>query len=289
MRTEEDERGGRGRAAPTALACIRRAQGGRRGRANGEARGLARGAARCATDGRGRARCSRGGGVGVHLGHRGIVAEQRHGHTAQLLEVLGGEASDEARVVGEAAPAAAWAASAELDSHSKRNGRCENCLPNSLLQQRMLAHTMDRCVLAVEHSFGCGTMRMHWKLQSVRPTPTTSTATQESTAVSGTKSKCLLVLQRTCGTRHDLHLCEHRQLSTLKSHRPSDVCHIKSAAQRTTERDAVFWFVPQQTGGTAHRRERGGFPVCTATNWWCSPAISDSRNQNNHSCKIEKP
>ena len=150
-------------------------------------------------------------------------------------------------------------ASAELDSHSKRNGRCENCLPNSLLQQRMLAHTMDRCVLAVEHSFGCGTMRMHWKLQSVRPTPTTSTATQESTAVSGTKSKCLLVLQRTCGTRHDLHLCEHRQLSTLKSHRPSDVCHIKSAAQRTTERDAVFWFVPQQTGGTAHRREERRF------------------------------
>ena len=139
----------------------------------------------------------------------------------------------------------------------------------------MLAHTMDRCVLAVEHSFDCGMMRMHWKLQSVRPTPTTSTATQESTAVSGTKSKCLLVLQCTCGTRHDLHLCEHRQLSTLKSHRPSDVCHIKSAAQRTTERDAVFWFVPQQTGGTAHRRERGGFPVCTATNWWCCPAISD--------------
>ena len=81
------------------------------------------------------------------------------------------------------------AASAELDSHSKRNGRCENCFPNSLLQQRMLAHTMDRCVLAVKHSFGCGTMRMHWKLQSVRRTPTTSTATQGCPAVSGTKSK----------------------------------------------------------------------------------------------------
>ena len=45
MRTEEDERGGRGRAAPTALACMRRAHGGWRGRANGEARGLARGGA----------------------------------------------------------------------------------------------------------------------------------------------------------------------------------------------------------------------------------------------------
>ena len=107
--------------------------------------------------------------------------------------------------------------------------------------------------------------------------------------MSGTKSKCLLVLQRTCGTRHDLHLCEHRQLSTLKSHRPSDVCHIKSAAQRTTERDAVFWFVPQQTGGTAHRRERGGFPVCTATNWWCSPAISDTSKKRSAYSSKRKP
>ena len=53
----------------------------------------------------------------------------------------------------------------------------------------MLAHTMDRCALAVEHPFDCGTMRVHWKLQSVRRTPTTSTATQECPAVSGTKSK----------------------------------------------------------------------------------------------------
>ena len=164
MRTEEDERGGRGRAAPTALACMRRAQGVWRGRANGEARGLARGGAMrdgWARQGAVLARRRRWRTSWSSWHRRGAATRP---HSTQLLEVLGGEASDEARVVGEAAPAAAWAASAKLDSHSKRNGRCENCLPNSLLQQRMLAHTMDRCVLAVEHSFGCGTMRMHWKL-----------------------------------------------------------------------------------------------------------------------------
>ena len=69
----------------------------------------------------------------------------------------------------------------------------------------------------------------------------------------------------------------------------SDVYHIASAAQRSTERDAVFWFVPQQTGGTAHRRERGGFPVCTATNWWCSPAISDTSKKRSAYSSKRKP
>ena len=83
-----------------------------------------------------------------------------------------------------------------------------------------------------------------------------------------------------CGTRCDLRHSEGRRLSTVDSHRFSDLDRIKSAAQRTTGRDAVFRFVPQQTGGTAHRRERAGFPVCTATNWWCSPAISDRSREN---------
>ena len=76
----------------------------------------------------------------------------------------------------------------------------------------------------------------------------------------------------------------------------SGVHHSIPAAQRTAERDAVFRCAPQHTGGAAYRRERRGFPVCTAacrrrsvppretrfpvctiTSRWCSPAMSDSQ------------
>ena len=193
-----------------------------------------RDARRMGAAGRGRARCSRGGGVGVPLGHRA--------HAAELLEVLGGEGSYEAQVVGEAAPAGGGAGPHNSNATAGVKTVCcsrTNCL--------MLAHTMDRCALAVEHPFDCGTMRVHWKLQSVRRTPTTSTATQECPAVSGTKSKrASLGLAASCGTRHDLHQCESRQLATLESHRSSDMYHIKSSAQGTIGRDAVFWFVPNK-------------------------------------------
>ena len=39
----------------------------------------------------------------------------------------------------------------------------------------------------------------------------------------------------------------------------------------------IFQCAPQHTGGAAYRRERRGFPVCTITSRWCSPAMSDSQ------------
>ena len=53
----------------------------------------------------------------------------------------------------------------------------------------------------------------------------------------------------------------------------------KLAAQCVAERHAAFRSAPQQIGGAAYRRERRGFPVCTRTNRWCSPATSDSQKE----------
>ena len=41
--------------------------------------------------------------------------------------------------------------------------------------------------------------------------------------------------------------------------------------------------------GAVLRRERAGFPVCTTTNWWCSPATSDSQKQTSNSHRRKKP
>jgi hypothetical protein len=53
----------------------------------------------------------------------------------------------------------------------------------------------------------------------------------------------------------------------------------KLAAQCVAERHAAFRFAPKQIGGAVYRRERRGFPVCTRTNRWCSPATSDSQKE----------
>ena len=60
-----------------------------------------------------------------------------------------------------------------------------------------------------------------------------------------------------CSARRDLHHCEGRLHSIVESHRFSELYHIKSAAQHTTERDAVL--------------------VCTATNRRHSAPPRESR------------
>ena len=64
----------------------------------------------------------------------------------------------------------------------------------------------------------------------------------------------------------------------------------KLAAQCVAERHAAFRFAPKQIGGAAYRRERRGFPVCTRTNRWCSPATSDSQKEApKETCHQTKP
>jgi hypothetical protein len=64
----------------------------------------------------------------------------------------------------------------------------------------------------------------------------------------------------------------------------------KLAAQCVAERHAAFRSAPQQIGDAAYRRERRGFPVCTRTNRWCSPATSDSQKEApKETCHQTKP
>ena len=68
------------------------------------------------------------------------------------------------------------------------------------------------------------------------------------------------------------------------------MCATSSQRRSVPPKETRFSGLYRNKPAAQHTAERrGGFPVCTATNWWCSPAISDTSKKRSAYSSKRKP